>query len=115
MPEASPHDAADARELPPRSGSNVIVSNLFGDNRADRYVSPEAVAPDDTVGHDRATLIAQSLFRRLTRCRQIILWVVQYQNIAVALPLCLCHVVLQKNVFSFVYGTQGHTPMTPPH
>ena len=50
--EASPYDAADARELPHRSGSNVIVSNLFGNNRADRLVSPEAVAPDDTVGHD---------------------------------------------------------------
>ena len=52
MARVSPYDAADARELPHRSGSNVIVSNLFSDNRADRYVSPEAVAPDDTVGHD---------------------------------------------------------------
>jgi len=52
MPGVSPHDAADARELPHRSGLNVIVSNLFGDNRANRLVSPEAVASDDTVGHD---------------------------------------------------------------
>jgi hypothetical protein len=36
MPGASPYDAADAREFPHRSGSNVIVSNFFRDNRADR-------------------------------------------------------------------------------
>jgi len=36
MPEASLYDAADARELPHCSGSNVIVSNLFSDNRANR-------------------------------------------------------------------------------
>jgi hypothetical protein len=52
MPGVSPYDVADARELPHRTGSNVIVSNLCGDNRANRLVSPEAVAPGDTVGHD---------------------------------------------------------------
>jgi hypothetical protein len=49
---ASQHDAADARELSRRAGSTDIVSNLFGDDRADRVMSPEAVALDDTVGHD---------------------------------------------------------------
>jgi hypothetical protein len=28
------------------------VSNLFDGNRADRCASPEAVASDDTIGHD---------------------------------------------------------------
>ena len=46
------HVPADAGELPHRFGSNVIMSNLFNNNRADRFAPPEAVAPGDTIGHD---------------------------------------------------------------
>jgi hypothetical protein len=49
---ASPHVSANAGSLPLECESNFIMSNLLKNDRADRFASPEAVAPDDTIGHD---------------------------------------------------------------
>jgi hypothetical protein len=61
--------------------------------------------------------IAQSLFGRLPGRRQIILAdcgaVSEYWRHSLA--VVDVRLVLQKNVFSFVYGTQAHTPMAPLH
>ena len=51
-PVGSPHVSADAEELPHAIRVEYHVSNLFDNNRADRCASPEAVASDDTIGHD---------------------------------------------------------------